>query len=158
MKSKKIQKPVGYKLESAVKNYLIRTGAFKGCGVIEQSSANEAPESLPCMVVGCDSVSRTSETEASMMSRDAEISVTIYADSEETSKATLEDLAIQLEYRLDHLAGMQAEINKPTAKRDTRKVKGLHLHYIGDTKIDLETEGTDWRFTASCTALVQIVG
>lgn len=158
MKPKKIQKPAGYKLESAIKNYLVRTGSFKGCGVIEQSSANEAPERLPCMVVGCDSISRTSETEASMMSRDAEISVTIYADSEETNKATLDDLAIELEYRLDYLAGMQSEINKPKSKRDTRKVKGLHLHHIGDTKIDLETEGTDWRFTASCTTLIQIVG
>ena len=110
------------------------------------------------MVVGCDSISRTSETEASMMSRDAEISVTIYADSEETNKATLDDLAIELEYRLDYLDGMKSEINKPKSKRDTRKVKGLHLHYIGDTKVDLETEGTDWRFTASCTALIQIVG
>lgn len=158
MKPKKTQKPAGYKLESAIKNYLVRTGLFKGCGVIEQSSANEAPESLPCMVVGCDSISRTSDTVASMNSRDAEVSVTIYADSEETNKATLDWLAIELECRLDDLAGMQAEINKPKTKRDTRKVKGLHLHYIGDTKIDLETEGTDWRFTASCTALVQIVG
>ena len=51
-----------------------------------------------------------------------------------------------MEFWLEDLATMQKQFNKPTSGRDTRSIRGLHLHYINEFQTDTDTSGTQWEF------------
>ena len=149
------KKSLAYKIESGIVNYLRKTGAYKGCGIVERSSADEAPESLPCIIVNCEQTSRSDDMPIACYSKDANIICTLYVDSDETTQAKMEELALDLEYRMENLEALQAEFNKPSSGRDKRKTRGIHIHYISEFQTDQETEGNDWKYGIALTLTLQ---
>ena len=148
------KRPVTRSVEVALIHHLTTGGSFKGCAIIAKGDSKESPEQLPCIIVECPSAPRHGDV-IGFYPRDAEVVVTLYVDSEETSEAAAERYARNMENMLDWKAGLQTRFNPPTTGRDTRKIRGVYLHEITDFSTEYQTEGTIWQRTARMTMVVQ---
>ena len=94
-----------------------------------------------------------------MFSKQGNVTCEITIDSEETSAMQYEAYTRELEYRMEDLAGLQKHFNKPAAGagRDTRAIRGLHLHYIDEFQTDSDVDGTNWEFGTGLTLTLQEV-
>ena len=141
-------------VEIAVVEALKKSGAFRGCAIIARGDSQEAPSSLPCIIVQCPSAPRTGEI-VSFYARDAEVTATLIADSEQTTQAQCEKLARDMENILDWKEGLQVQFNKPDAGPDPRKIRGVYLHEILDFSTESDTDGTQWHRAATATLAIQ---
>ena len=135
-------------VEVALVTYLNKEGTFKAreCAVIEYTESEEAPDNLPCIIVKCVNVSRTPDTSRDMYSKTANVVVTLVTDSEQNNLPQYEKIADSLEKLMDNLPCMQLYFNKPSSGRDTRPIRGLHLHDVDELQTDTDTSGTQWEF------------
>lgn len=141
-------------VEKAIVAHLKKHAALTGCAVIAKGDSAEAPNSLPCVLVHCSSAPRHSDV-LGFYARNAEVSVTLYADSEQTTEAKCERFAGDVETCLDWTDGMKTQFNAPTSGQDKRVVRGVYLHEIIDFSTDYDTEGTLWQRSATLTMVVQ---
>ena len=149
-----IRQPTTRSVETAIVAHLKKYAALKGCAVIAKGDASEAPDKLPCIVVHCSSAPRHSDI-IGFYARDAEVNVTLYADSEQTTESQCEKYAGDMETCLDWVDGLKTQFNAPTSGQDSRKIRGVYLHEIIDFGTEYETEGTMWQRSASMTLVVQ---
>jgi len=135
-------------VEVALVKHIKKQGSFKAkeCAVIEFTESEEAPDQLPCIIVKCVNVTRTGDTPIQMYSKTANVTATLVTDSEQNNLPQYEAIASDMECILENLAEMQTVFNKPASGRDTRPIRGLHLHYIDEFQTDTDTSGTQWEF------------
>ena len=148
------RKPTTRNVETAIVNHLKKNGALKGCAIVAKGDSTEAPPSLPCIIVHCPSAPRHADI-IGFYARDADVSVTLYADSEQTPEAKCETYAGNMEHCLDWVDGLKKQFYKPGSGRDYRKIRGVYLHEIIDFSTEYETEGTNWQRTVNMTLVVQ---
>jgi hypothetical protein len=141
-------------VEIAIVQHLKKYAALKGCAVVAKGDGVEAPEQLPCIIVHCSSAPRHSDI-IGFYARDAEVSVTLYADSEQTTETKCNKYAEAMETCLDWVVGLKKQFNAPTSGRDYRKIRGVYLHEIIDFSTEYDTEGTIWQRSANLTMVVQ---
>lgn len=149
-----LRKPTTKNVETAIVNHLKKNGSLKGCSIVAKGDSTEAPPSLPCIIVHCPSAPRYADI-IGFWAREAEVTVTFYADSEQTPEAKCERYAGNMEHCLDWTVGLKKQFNKPTSGRDYRKIRGVYLHEIIDFSTEYETEGTNWVRTANLTMVLQ---
>ena len=149
-----IRQPTTRSVETAVVAHLKKHAALKGCAVIAKGDSSEAPEQLPCIVVHCSSAPRHAGI-IGFYARDAEVTATLYADSEQTTESKCEKYAGDMETVLDWSEGLKTQFNAPTSGQDSRKIRGVYLHEVIDFSTDYDTEGTLWQRSATLTMVVQ---
>jgi hypothetical protein len=149
-----LRKPTTNNVETAIVNHLKKNGSLKGCAIVAKGDSTEAPPSLPCIIVHCPSAPRHADV-IGFWAREAEVTVTFYADSEQSPVAKCECYAGNLDHCLDWTVGLKKQFNKPTSGRDYRKIRGVYLHEIIDFSTEYETEGTNWVRTANLTMVLQ---
>jgi len=149
-----IRQPTTRSVETAVVAHLKKHAALTGCAVIAKGDSSEAPEQLPCIVVHCSSAPRHADI-IGFYARDAEVTATLYADSEQTTESKCEKFAGDMETVLDWSDGLKTQFNAPTSGQDSRKVRGVYLHEVIDFSTDYDTEGTLWQRSATLTMVVQ---
>ena len=142
------KRQIARSVEVALVAYLKKSGSFKTkeTAVIEFTESEEAPDNLPCIIVRCVNVTRTPDTSLDMFSKTANVTATLLVDSEQNSLPQYEAIAFDLECILEDLDRMKVAFNKPVSGKDTRSIRGLHLHYIEELQTDTDTSGTVWQF------------
>jgi len=145
------------KVETAILQHLNYDGEFKGCAVVAHGLGLDAPESLPCIIVHCERVGRHQDYQVSVQSYEANVTTTLYGDSEQMSQAKFQKYARELERKLFTTTELQQWFNPPESGRDKRKIRGMYLHEYADWNVETQTDGTTWKFITNIGLVFQSI-